>query len=141
MAYSISRECVGCTLCAKNCPVQAITGELKQLHTINPERCVECGVCANFCNKQAVLAPNGQPAEKLPKEQWKKPVFKTDECSACQLCVAVCRKELIRISLPKFKGDTKVWAELTDEAKCVGCARCEQACPLHVITMKGGEAK
>lgn len=135
MAYSINENCIGCTLCAKNCPVEAIDGVVKQRHVINAKRCVECGVCANFCNKEAIVAPNGGLAVKVPKTEWLKPVFKTDECSACSLCVQACRKQLIAISLPQFRGDIKVFAQLNDAAKCVGCAQCEKACPLHVITM------
>lgn len=141
MAYSISEKCIGCTLCAKNCPVEAIDGVAKERHVVNVKRCVECGVCGNFCSKEAVLDPSGAPARKLPRDEWKKPSFAPELCSACSICVAACRKQLIAISLPKFKGDIRVFAELKEPAKCVGCGLCEKACPLHVITMKGGEAQ
>ena len=47
-------KCTGCTLCAKNCPVDAITGENKQVHIINQEICVKCGRCISSCNFDAV---------------------------------------------------------------------------------------
>jgi len=139
MAYFISEDCIGCTLCAKSCPVQAIEGTVKQRHVINPKRCVECGVCGNVCNKAAVLTFSGEVAPKLPKAEWKKPLIDAQLCSACAICVNVCGRDSLEISLPQFKGDIHVFAYLANEKSCVGCGLCASYCPLHAITMKAGE--
>ena len=52
--FTINKECRGCTLCIKKCPVDAITGERGKLHTINQEKCDKCGVCKNVCKFEAV---------------------------------------------------------------------------------------
>jgi NADH-quinone oxidoreductase subunit F len=48
-------KCTGCTVCAKNCPTNAITGERKKTHLINQETCIKCGVCYNKCKFEAIL--------------------------------------------------------------------------------------
>lgn len=53
--YRIEPEtCIGCTRCARNCPVDAITGSARQPHVINPEICIRCGICAQVCPVNAV---------------------------------------------------------------------------------------
>ncbi len=50
----IDEFCTGCTVCAKNCPVEAIHGERRKIHHIDPDVCVRCGICKQVCNFNAI---------------------------------------------------------------------------------------
>lgn len=50
----ISDACTGCTVCARNCPTGAISGERRQVHIINPDVCIRCGICMQVCNFNSI---------------------------------------------------------------------------------------
>src|SRR6056297_1041769 len=56
MRYEIIPEnCVGCTACARKCPVGCISGERKQVHEIDQDKCIKCGACMKACKFDAVI--------------------------------------------------------------------------------------
>jgi NADP-reducing hydrogenase subunit HndC len=55
ISYSVIAEnCVGCTACARNCPVNCIAGERKEIHLIDQSICIKCGVCFEKCKFNAI---------------------------------------------------------------------------------------
>ena len=55
LQYKIDADkCKGCTLCARTCPNDAIIGNVREVHMINPEKCVKCGACMEKCRFGAI---------------------------------------------------------------------------------------
>ena len=52
--YKVNDNCTGCTICAKNCPVDAISGKPKEMHLIDQGKCIKCDICNEVCNFDAI---------------------------------------------------------------------------------------
>ena len=53
--YYITDKCIGCTRCAKICPVGCISGNIKEKHIIDQDRCIKCGSCFEVCPVNAII--------------------------------------------------------------------------------------
>jgi formate hydrogenlyase subunit 6/NADH:ubiquinone oxidoreductase subunit I len=118
------------------CPVQAISGEKKEMHFISASLCIECGSCGRICPESAVLSDQGKTVARMKKADWPKPLIDAVRCSACENCVAVCPTQALAMAdeaLPLAKNK----AVLARPGKCVSCGWCKDNCMFEAITMRG----
>lgn len=55
LRYNITDKCIGCTKCARQCPVNCISGKVKTLHVIDQAACIKCGACQTACPVNAII--------------------------------------------------------------------------------------
>ena len=55
VGFMVTDKCIGCGLCKKVCPVDAISGEMKGRHEINQATCIKCGACEGKCPVKAII--------------------------------------------------------------------------------------
>lgn len=135
MSYTISPECIGCGACVRVCPTDAISGEKKEHHVIDPALCIECGACGRICPKSCVLDDRGDTVEKVKKSEWLRPVINADKCYACENCVQGCPTGALAM-LDENLPLTENRALLAFPEKCVSCGWCLRNCLFEAITME-----
>lgn len=138
--YFITEACIGCTLCAKACPANAITGTLKERHVIDASRCIRCGACGRVCAKGAVLNEKGEKTEKVNKKELLHPAVNAATCVGCSVCIENCPKDCLKLTDPAYHGDIRTVAALVKPESCIGCGLCASHCPIRAIELvKPGE--
>lgn len=55
LSYKITEDCKGCTKCARQCPVNCIEGNVKEIHIIDQDKCIKCGACMDACPFDAII--------------------------------------------------------------------------------------
>jgi len=137
MAHFIDDKCIGCTACVSVCPTEAISGERKQIHYIDPQLCIDCDACVRVCPVMCIADQQGDYHPRIPKRSdWPKPVIDPVACTGCEFCVDICPFDCLEIA-----GDGQFIgiAVLTKPDKCVGCNECEEVCAKGAITVLSKE--
>src|SRR5271154_6903904 len=97
MAFIITENCTGCTACMKRCPTDAITGDRKLLHVIDPALCIDCGACGVVCPDEAIFDNNGILCDMLKAQSRPTAYVDLQSCVGCELCELDCPYDAIHI--------------------------------------------
>ena len=136
MAYSILHTCVGCSVCMRVCPVEAIVGKPKERHRIEPDFCIDCGACGRICPHASVKDPQGGVAERIRiRSRWPKPAFDYPRCLGCTICVESCPTGCIELKSDRGTRETIRYPALVNTRNCIGCAFCVNTCPVDAVEM------
>ncbi|MDD2228384.1 MAG: RnfABCDGE type electron transport complex subunit B [Candidatus Cloacimonetes bacterium] len=110
--------CIGCGVCARKCPVQAIIVE-NNLARIDYAKCIDCGLCATVCPTKAIVD--------LKAGMRKKAEIEAEKCIGCTICAKICPTNAIT-------GEIKQVHTIDKEA-CISCEQCLVKCPKKAIKM------
>lgn len=127
MAYFIKEDCIGCTICAKKCPVPCIDGDVKLLHIIQPVECIDCGVCSSYCPVDCIENEHGVIEKKIEVKNRPIAIVVEENCTGCEWCVDVCPFDCLEMLDAEDGGIFKI-AKNVREKDCVGCKLCEEVC-------------
>ena len=136
MTYKITNLCVGCGVCQRICPVDAISGKPQKTHRIDPDVCIECGACGRICPHESVIDPEGELCQRIRiRSHWPRPVFSQESCIACTICVESCPTGCIDLAMDRGSRNTLRLPFLKNKRYCIACTFCQQACPVDAIAM------
>ena len=141
MPFIITENCTGCTACIRRCPTDAISGERKLLHVIDPELCIDCGACGVVCPDEAIFDDNGYLCEQLKPTQRPLAYVDLQSCVGCEWCVWAC--PFAALKMVELRSDEHFSIAEVITKKCVGCTLCELDCPydaIHIFRADSGDA-
>ena len=131
LAVIDEKQCIGCTLCIKACPFDAILGASKQMHTVITSYCTGCKLCVEPCPMDCISLQDNLDLQSLTPIE---PDFDSHAaCTRCDQCQPVCPNDLDPASLYSFikRGKFQL-AEKNSLNECQGCAKCDEVCPNNI---------
>jgi len=141
--------CIGCGICEKMCPVEAIelgdigaiirTGADKSKIEVDENKCVLCGMCSAGCPVDALDLKIDDVSIKTmdvyPKYLCSAEID-DDTCIYCQACETACPREAITVARELPDRSKLVTGEIEiDKDTCINCGVCEEMCPADAITI------
>lgn len=128
-------HCIGCTLCIKACPFDAIVGASKSLHSVINSYCTGCKLCIDPCPVDCITMQANQSLENItpiaPEDRESK------ACIHCGDCIPVCPSDLNPESLyENIRNHKFSLAEKNLLSTCTQCGECNKACPSNLPLMQ-----
>ncbi|MBD3647288.1 MAG: electron transport complex subunit RsxB [Pseudomonadales bacterium] len=128
VAVIIEEDCIGCTLCIQACPVDAIIGASRFMHTVIEAECTGCELCVEPCPVDCIeMVRHGEPEPTRPpiNDDAAMP------CIHCDRCEPVCPRDL-QPQLLHWYLDSPAKLESLRLEDCIVCGRCDSVCPSQI---------
>lgn len=143
VAFIREAECIGCTKCIQACPVDAILGASKLMHTVIADECTGCDLCVEPCPVDCIemrplasaVAADAPPVVATPILAAVPAAVQhaAQPCIRCGLCADECPVALLPQQLYRFaRADDAGQLQAHDLDACIECGACAAICPSHI---------
>ncbi len=124
------QDCIGCALCLAACPVDAIVGSARRMHTVISNDCTGCELCLPPCPVDCIaMVAQAEPVVNAAPQRS----TVASPCIRCGDCVPVCPRRLQPQLLYAYcSANEPQEAHAANLSSCIECGLCERACPSNI---------